>query len=272
MITRDLLSPGFTPFVDKKLKNLQSGWIANRNQNTTLEEFIPEADAWFKNTQNNTITGWENFGCVDFTYGNAHFIECTAGKAQWNIQVLPWEYATYKLMGIQQTEPGDLEPEVPLMITLPNWNFGGHRPEWQQVLQECEEKNIDIHIDFAWLITAKNIQVDLSHHCIKSFAMSFSKYNMRWNRAGLRWSKQRDMDGITIENYYYKNSNTAKISAAMYLIQSVPNDYLWNNYTQINRDVCEQLDLTPTDIFHVAVDNRNGQKVGIGVAMSELAR
>ena len=105
----------------------------------------------------------------------------------------------------------------------------------------------------------------------KSFAMSFSKYNMAWNRCGLRWSKQRTLDSITVENYYYVNSNNNTLSAGMSFMNKIPMDYLWNTYSDLNYEICNTLDLTPTNIFHVAIDNQSGNKVGIGKILSDLA-
>lgn len=270
-MNRKDLSTNFVPFQDKVIKSLEKHWYQKPNQSTNSERFIQKADAWFKSTMLNSLSGWDQFDNIDYTLGCAHFIDSTAAKYGWNIQVLPFEYATYKLMGIQQTEIGNLIPEVPLFITIPNWHYGGLRSEWNSVLEECTQKNIPVHIDFAWFITAKNINIDLDHDCIKSFAMSFSKYGMTWNRCGLRWSKQRSLDSITIENHYYQNSNTNILGAAEYFINRLPMDYLWSNYGDLNNHVCNTLDLTPTNIFHVATDNQTGNKVGIGKIMSDLS-
>lgn len=271
-MNRKDLSTRFIPFVDSTINALEKQWYTDSIQPTTSENFIKKADAWFKSTKLNSLSGWEQFDNVDYTLGCAHFIDSTAAKYKWNIQVLPLEYATYKLMGIQQTEIGNLLPEVPLFITIPNWQFGDLRPEWNSVLEECTQKNIPVHIDFAWFITAKNINLDLNYECIKSFGMSFSKYGMTWNRCGLRWSRQRTLDSITIENHYYNKSNTNILSASMYFMNHVPTDYLWNTYGNLNQEVCNTLNLTPTNIFHVAIDNQTGNKVGIGKILSDLVR
>lgn len=262
----------FIPFADQKLFNLNDHWRDCKKLDITPSEFIQSADRWFKSTKLNNLNGWENFDQIDYTLGCAHFIDSTAAKYKWNIQVLPLEYATYKLMGIQQTLPGELVPKVPLFITVPNWHFGGTRPEWDSVMQECEEKGIPVHIDFAWFITAKNINLDLNYDCIKSFGMSFSKYNMSWNRCGLRWSKQRTIDSVTIENHYYRNSNINTLSAGAFFMENIPMDYLWNTYSELNQKVCNGYDLSPTDIFHVAIDNASGNKVGIGNILTDLTR
>lgn len=266
------LTTNYNPFRDQLIGKLYDNWLNSSSTSYTSQDFVSTADNWFKNTKLNNLQGWENFDNIDYTLGCAHFINSTAAKYKWNVQVLPLEYATYKLMGIQQTPVGQLIPDVPLFVTVPNWHFGGIRPGWDDIINECNDKNIPVHIDFAWFITAKNINLNLNHDCIKSFSMSFSKYGMTWNRCGLRWSKQRSVDSITIENHYYYNSNINILSAGMYFMNNVPVDYLWNTYSGLNSYVCDSLDLTPTDIFHVAVDNQTGNKVGIGKIMSNLVQ
>ena len=262
----------FVPFADQQLLELRDNWRSCKNIDITPSEFILSVDRWFKSTKLNNLNGWDNFDQIDYTLGCAHFIDSTAAKYKWNIQVLPLEYATYKLMGIQQTLPGELVPGIPFFITVPNWHFGGIRPEWDDIMQECEDKGIAVHIDFAWFITAKNISLNLNYDCIKSFGMSFSKYNMSWNRCGLRWSKQRTLDSITIENHYYQNSNLNTLSAGMFFIENIPMDYLWNTYGELNQLACNRYNLSSTDIFHVAIDNETGNKVGIGNILTDLAR
>lgn len=270
--SRQDLTNNFFPFSDSKLTNIKNNWYSNSAKIFSRKEFCDKADQWFKSTTLNQLHGWKEFSCVDFTFGCTHFIESTAARYNWNIQVLPWEYSLYKLMGIQQTLPGELTPNIPLFITLPNWHFADIRPEWPSIISECDEKNIDIHIDFAWIITAKDIEIDLNHKCIKSFAMSISKYNMQWNRCGIRWSRQRTMDSITIENQYYVGSNDNISSAGVLFLDNIPQDYLWNTYQDLNYEVCNQLNLTPTKIFHVAIDNDTGNKVGIGKILNRLVR
>lgn len=267
---RSLLTTGFKTFTDYKLSSVKTQWTDRKNEFANHNKFIEIADRWFKSSARNNISGWEKFPCVDWTFGNNHFIESTASRLRWNIQVLSWEYNTYKLMGIQQTHPEDLLPEVPLFITLPNYRYGGLRPEWEQILDICKERNIDIHIDLAWYPTAKNFTLNVDHEQIKSFAMSVSKYDMLWNRCGLRWCRQRTMDSITLQNFYYKNTNLNLMSAGVFFFERIPMDYVWDNYEHLHLEVCENLDLTPSNLFHVAFDGDT--PVGIGSLLTELAR
>ena len=263
MYTRDNLEYNrFNPIKDKLLIGVQQDWFANSHKSLSMKAFVPAADEWFKSTQLNTVHGWDKFDCVDFTLGCTHFIESTAGAHGWKIQVLPDDYSVYTYMGINTTHPGDLEPGVPLLVSIPQWRYLDIRKDWNDILLECEQKNIDVHLDCAWLLAGKDFELDLSHPCIKSVAMSLSKYANDWNRCGLRWSRQRRMDSITMLNHYYPTTNINVASAGYHIINSIPRDYHWNTYGKAHQEICKQLNLQPTKIIHVVKDQE--KLVGIG--------
>jgi hypothetical protein len=228
-------------------------------------EFLHGAQQWFQSTRRNDIVGWNSFPCVDVMMGCTHFIESFVARHGWDgFQILPEDYAYYTLMGKVGTAPGDLRANVPLIVSLPNWKYGDIRPDWDDVLKECERKNIDVHIDFAWLTVARNIKIDLSHPSIRSFGMSMSKYNLQWNRIGLRWSRQRTMDSITLFNHYTVDANSTLSSVGVYMIDHIPRDYGWDTYQQRHHDCCDSLGLLPTNLIHVAHSVSRDQVLGIG--------
>lgn len=270
--SRNDLTKVFNPVRDTKTLSLKDSWFSEPQRVIESSELLPIADEWWKSTKINSLLGWENFPCVDFTLGCTHYIESTASKLKWDIQVLPFEYAIYKLMGIQESHIGSLKPDTPLFISLPNWKCSEIPEYWEDLLKECEKKNIDIHIDFAWLLVSKNIEIDVSHPCIKSFGMSWSKYDMQWNRCGIRWSRQRSLDSVTILNHYYKDTFTNVTSAAYNLIDNIERDYMWNKYAHLNQQVCHDLNLIPRNTLHTALDKENNYEIaGIGNILSKLS-
>lgn len=247
------LNEKLIPVVDTYMQELKANWYNESQAIISNKDFVPIADEWFKSTRINNLQGWDQFPCADIILGCTHYIESIVIKYGWDgFQILPEDYAYYGLMGKFGVDVGNLAPNVPLLISLPNWKYSDLRPEWNAVLRECEEKNIDIHIDMAWIITAKDIEIDLSHPNIKSFAMSMSKYNMEWNRIGLRWSKQRTMDSITIFNHYYGNVNNGTVSCGAYMLKNIPRDYVWNTYGAKYNSLCQDYDLIKTKLLHVA--------------------
>ena len=124
------------------------------------------------------------------------------------------------------------------------------------VLLECELKEIPIHIDAAWLTLSKDIELDLSHPAIQSIGMGISKYALQWNRVGLRYSKQRKMDSVTIFNkFYIHNCNDNLYDCARFCIERIPRDYMWQTYGELNADMCNKNNWLQTKLIHGVWDN-----------------
>jgi hypothetical protein len=261
---RNLLTTNFVPLTDNYIKQVRTDWFAGSHPVVANQQLIPMLNEWFQSTRVNDLQGWASLPCVDITMGNTHYIESFVIRHGWDgFQILNHEYAYYSFNGKWGTEIGNLEPNKPLIITLPHYTWAGIRPDWPDVLRECEQKNIDIHIDMAWSTLGKNTNIDFSHPCIQSVGMSISKYSMQWNRVGLRYSKQRTMDSITMFNHYYQpETNLALSSCGAYAIDRIPRDYGWNTYAESYLDICKSLNLVETDLVHV-VKLPDGTPMGI---------
>lgn len=255
------------PVNDDTLVALKEKFYKDPQQNVSHNKFIERATEWFTSTRINELQGFEKFPCVDVIMGCTHFIESFVSKHKWNVQVLEREYAYYAIMGKQPTAVGHLSPGVPLIVSLPNYYYGD-RPEWRQVLTECEEKNIDIHIDCAWATAAKGFRFNFDHPNIKSFAMSLSKYYMSWNRIGLRWSRQRTMDSCTLISTQRKY-NELTTACGYFMMENLPRDYGWQKYGKAVDQICDKLDLQPTMFFYLVKD-KSGKLYSIGKVLSEL--
>ena len=237
---------------DDYLQNIKNQWFAGNHPQTSTQQYIKQANDWFRSSKRNDLQGWDSLPYIDITLGCTHFIESLLIRYK-NLQVLSNDYAYYSLIGMPGvTDPDELVADAPLIISLPNWKYADLRPNWDDILKICEQRAIDIHIDMAWAIAAKNIEIDLSHPCIKSIAMSLSKYSMQWNRVGLRWTKQRTMDSITMFNHYQGDVNLGPISCGSYIMKNLSIDYGWNTYEKQHYEVCKEHGLTPSKIFYVA--------------------
>lgn len=238
---------------DDFLRSIKNQWFNGSHQIYTASQTINVLNDWFQSTKVNNLMGWGSFGCLDVTMGCAHYIESFIIGQQGldNFQILPDEYAYYSFLGKWGVPAGELEPNKPLIITLPHYKWGDLRPEWNDVLRECEEKKIDIHIDMAWLTLSKGIEIDFSHPCIKSVGMSMSKYDLQWNRVGLRYSKQRKMDSITIFNHFYVGHvNENLYSCSVFCANNIDRDYFWSTYGQKYSDLCSTMDFGKTRLIH----------------------
>lgn len=271
VFTKDDLTVKLYPVADSFLTNLRQKWYEGTHKLIDADTFINEADAWFRSTKINTLDNWNSFGCVDIIMGCTHYIESLILKYGWDgIQILKNEYGYYGLMGKTGVDPDQLQPNIPLIVSLPNFAAADIRADWKDVLKICEERNIDIHIDFAWILVAKGIEIDLGHPNIKSFAMSISKYNCHWNRIGLRWSRQRTMDSVTIMTKYYGDVNSGIINCGSFLLKNIPRDYTWNYYGNIYHYVCKELDVHPTKLINVVRSKNDNKVLGVGNLLTSL--
>jgi hypothetical protein len=253
------------PIEDNHILELKRRWFEESHPHVLMDSYVNKATEWFRSTKLNQLDGWDEFPCVDATMGCTHFIEAFVLKHGWEgFQILNHEYAYYGLMGKHGVDPEQLESGKPLIVSLPNWKTGDFPLEWDDMLQICEQRDIDIHIDFAWITTARNINMDLAHPNIKSFAMSMSKYALQWNRVGIRWSRQRTMDSISIFNRYYGDVNTALASCGDFMIENIPRDYGWLTYEEKYNDICSQWNLVPTKLVQVV--KKHNEELPYGIA------
>jgi len=256
---------------DSYLMELKKRWFEERQTLVDYEGFKPIADEWFKSSKLNNILGWDKFPCIDVIMGCTHFIESLIIKHSFDgLQILKEEYGYFGLQGKHGVDPDDLVPNKPLYISLPNWKYCDLRPEWEYLLKICEQRNIDIHIDFAWITSAKDITIDIDHPNIQSFCMSLSKYSLQWNRIGLRWSKQRSVDSITMYNKFYGDVNSALTSCGAFMMENIDRDYGWNTYNDKYYEVCKNLNVQPTKMIHVVKNYETQEPLGVARILANM--
>jgi hypothetical protein len=263
----NVLTETLYPISDSYTKGLKEKWYSSNQENPNKQQFIDRADEWFKSTKLNLLSGWEAFPCKDIIIGCTNFIESICLKYSWNIQILPGEYSYYSIMGLQPTNYGELKPNVPLLVSVPGWKYCDIDPHWDELLKECEQKNIDIHVDGCWFQSARGLEFNFDHPNIKSFAMSMSKgLDLTWNRIGLRWSRQRTMDSITLLNHtnMYNENLTA---CGYFLMNNIEKDYAWKKYGQEHLNLANKFNMIPTNSIHVIRDKDN-KLFGIGKILS----
>jgi hypothetical protein len=219
-----------------------------------LEEFKKDAVNHFKNTTVNKLSGFDSFPQHDIIAGCQQYIDNLISKNGLDgLQIFEHDYHYYKTLNpaIKYTTVDTLHANKPLLIAMPfPGHLGTHR-QMENILKICNEKNIDVHIDCAWLVSAFDIYFDFDQPCIKSFAMSLSKaYSLHWNKVGIRWSRKTDtQDTVTILNKTNAVSRLALYVARQYM-ERFPIDYLCKKYKYEYFKICKELKLRPSNIIH----------------------
>jgi len=250
----NLIQSGLPVLNPEEFRKLRANIVIRDIQNFDIESFKKGITNHFISNKSNTLKGFDAFSHQDIILGCQHFIDNLISKnGLKSLQILEHDYHYYKKLdpNISFANVETLERGKPLLIALP---YPGHLAPHRQmkdILEICNDKLIDVHIDCAWLTSAFDVEFDFDQPCVKSFAMSFSKaYGLHWNKIGIRWSRTKDLnDAITIQNDSNGISRFNMYVAQEYM-RHFPIDHLCQKYKTKYFDVCSTLKLRPSNIIH----------------------
>lgn len=248
--------------------NVLSGHASKDITNKVYDDFKIKFQKHLFNSKLNALSGFEGFNRIDIINGCTQFID-NIYMSDNPPQTIKGDYRYHERLQrcIYFTEPGKLVKGLPLIIAMPFPRIGAKHEHMQEILDEAYEKNIEVHIDGAWISCCRDIVFDCNHPAIKSIAISLSKgLGLGWNRIGLRWSNV-GADSITIMNDFNMN-NRALAIIANYFLDNVESDYLWNHHSDNYYKICRDFNLTPTNCIFLA---KNGnQPVGLSPLLRYL--
>lgn len=254
--------------IEREIQSILHGNWDDDISDKIYTNFKVECEEWFFSSKLNTLTGIDTFTRKDIIIGCTQFIDNI--YMQGPVQTLRGDYRYHERLGLAYVKDvGSLIPDIPLIIAMPFPSIGAPHRDMEEILHECEIKNIAVHIDGAWISCCRDITFNFDHVAIRSVGISLSKgLGLGWNRIGLRWTKETTPDAITIMNDFNMNCRVmAKIG--LHFIRKFPTDYLWTTYEKLNVRVCSDLGLTPTSSIYLAL--KDNQPVGIAPLIRHLA-
>ena len=259
MYSKDLLIESELPqIIDSKFLQLKKDIVNGTKLDQSTDphnQFVFQAQKFFTSSKRNKLVSIDKFKKVNIIMGCHHFIDNLLIKYGINnLQIFEHDYKYYQRLcpQIRFAQPGQLESNKPILISAPMPGYLNLHPQWNDILSECAEKQISVHLDGCWLGAATDIHLDLSHESIKSIGLSLSKgLGMSWNRIGLRWSNEDDIDSINILNKFNMIPE-ALVRNGLIAINEFDIDYLWNTYGDKHKDICRELFLRPSKIIHAS--------------------
>jgi hypothetical protein len=253
------------PLTDKKIESLIQDVLRGSIKKDITDQVYIDFQEYFKNwlasSKLNKLEGLESFLRSDICIGCTQFIDTIYMKGP--VQTLKGDYRYHQRLNpdISYSVPGYLLPNIPLIIALPFPSIGSEHPNLEEILNECERKNIEVHIDGAWITCSRFINFNFDHPAVVSVALSLSKgLGLGWNRIALRWTKSTVPDAITIMNDFHMN-NRVPAMIANHFLSNLEADHLWKTHAARYDKICKDFDLVPTKSIHLAL--RDGQPVGV---------
>lgn len=260
------------PLIDKKIDNLIKdaidGKIPVDPSDLVYENFKKEMEEYIISSTLNNLKQIKDWGRKDICIGCTHFIDSIYMRT--SPQILRGDYRYHERLNpnIIYSQPKNLVRNTPLIIAMPFPSTGDVHYQMNEILDECIEKNIEVHIDGAWITCCRDIDFDFSHPAIESIAISLSKgLGLGWNRIGLRWSKRNVSDAISIMNDFNMNLR-ALANIGLYFLRNIPIDHLWLTHRNNYYKICKDFNLTPSKSIYIAL--RDGQPIGLSPLLRYL--
>jgi len=236
------------------------------NAEITAVGFASMFHDWITQGTMNRLDGLDLLEAREACVGVTHQIDSLIMRhGEHGLQILEHDYAYYRRLWPHKewTAPGYMIPKKPMIIACPFPGYGRMHPLWDDILAEAKDKDIDLHLDCAWLTAAKGVNIDLSHACIKTVTISLSKgLCLDWNRIGVRYSKAVDpTDPITIANAH-EMINRMDLAVGAKFMERFPADHLWSTWGDAYHRLCKDRRLRPTDCIHMALELGTNKPVG----------
>jgi len=235
-------------------------WVADHGQIcwSNITKFKHLYINSIKDFRYSKLKGIENFDNTIITDGvTGAFLDWYVEYGLENIYVLKGEYPFHKNNGCRVVESIE---EIPnnktLILSLPFSATGNIHEQFQTIVGICEEKNINILLDCAYLNISKIGEVSIESPAIKSFATSLSKvYNTGMTKIGLKFNREKQNTPYQqLNDWHYVNHFS--INLHTHLLQKFGLSFMYDRYNIIQIETSKKLDLTPSNtiIFALTYD------------------
>lgn len=221
-------------------KNLRLDSIDGRH----LSKFTDEFSSWL-NSSSGKIIGLEHYR-PDFSAGTTQSFDsfyyrhrdkkfrCFVGEYFYHLKV--WESTNTNWSFVDSQRP--LQTGDALVLSLPFCDTGSLFDNYEQLLQECSEKNIPVLIDCCYYVLCGDTTINVDFPCIDTVAFSLSKaFHVANMRIGVRYTRPDIFDGQKLHHSInYNNSLSAYVGHEV--IKNFSPDYLYNKYRMMQLDFC----------------------------------
>lgn len=178
------------------------------------------------------------------------------------LRIFKGEYFFHQLMArnyfkMQWLEDGPIDKNDFVIISCPFSDTGDIPTNFYSVLKSCDEQDVPVLIDMAYINISNLKNIDLNFKCIKTITTSLSKvFPVEHYRIGIRFDKDLYDDTLLAynQNQYV---NLYSVNVGHELIKKFSNDWLYTKYKDKQQEFCKKLnvELSPCVIF--GIDKKN---------------
>lgn len=229
-----------------------------------LQEFLHEYAQWMQ--QGHTIHGIQRFTQLAYANGTTEIFD-KFYQRHTNRRLRLWrgEYFYHQIQARELfkdwawIEDDDIQATDVVVVSMPFSDTGGIPLGYQTVLEQCEQLNVPVMIDMAYINTSKRCNFNVNFNCIEVIATSLSKvFPVSHMRIGLRLMQNFLDDTLSAYcNQATPYLNTSSVYLGHQLIKKYHAQWLWDKYHLAQFEICNELGVAPSNCVMLGIDHLN---------------
>ena len=171
---------------------------------------------WINESKLNSVTGLEKFKHKAISIGCTQALDwfhLYAAQHGRTIKLFKGEYPYNRDIGIFEYSSQMIEHEANIhkndavILSYPFSGTGTKHDDYDEIMERCNELDVPVLLDCAWLGSAKNQHIDVTHKCIYGVAFSLTKSLSCGNwRSGICFSRTNE-GSLAVQTEWYKKCN-----------------------------------------------------------------
>jgi hypothetical protein len=229
-------------------------FIVSEIKNTNLydlnkiPEFCENYLNWIQSTKLNNLIGLDNFNSKQYVHGTCQSFDFFyLSHTRKRMRCFKGDFAYHRLSWRDNFDWLYLEDDIiregdAVIMSVPFSDLGDIHPQTDFILNICDELDVPVFIDCAYMIIARDIDFDFNRECIQgvSFSMSKGFYGAEKLRIGLRLTRDYQDDPVEVFNSM-QMLNTVGVHVGQKIIDNYSVDYNTETYRDKQEELCNQL-------------------------------
>jgi len=265
--TNDKFIKGSVPIPSQRVFDFYKNLTINLHESVfdyeCLERYKKTYTHWIQSNKLNNLKNLDTFDWISYSAGTSEsFVNFTSRYNHRRFRTFKAEFVFHRLncknnsYDFCHLEDDDIQQNDAVIISLPYSDIGDKHPKMENIIKQCDQKNVPVLIDCAYMILAKDIEFDFNHQCIDTVTFSLSKgfWGIDKLRLGIRFQRKDRDDNLDIFNKW-KTVPLHSLAVGENILKNFEPDWLWNTYGEKYYKICELNSLQPTKSICHAIGN-----------------
>lgn len=245
-------------FVTTEIKN------TNLYDLDKIPEFCENYSNWIQSTKLNNLIGLDNFNSKQYVHGTSQSFDFFyLSHPRKRMRCFKGDFAYHRLSWRDNFDWLYLEDDIiregdAVIMSVPFSDSGDIHPQTDFILNICDELDVPVFIDCAYMIIARDIDFDFNRECIQgvSFSMSKGFYGAEKLRIGLRLTRDYQDDPVEVFNSM-QMLNTVGVHVGQKIIDNYSVDYNTETYRDKQEELCNQLKIGYSKCVLFGITDKN---------------